>query len=167
MAASSGNWLSTAPLPPVSGYLGTPHQVTILDNCRPCVRGLDDLDGWMGGLQALLEVLARSKATDEEDGLSKITPSCRGSCTSVSYLDFVGFWMSFVQSFDPYKINLIFHHSLDVCYQWLKDLLHVGTSFMSWSPSREQRSSYPFIFQQLASSRFGRSSFSFALGKLT
>ena len=41
----------------------------LLDDSGPGVVGLDDLDGGMSCLEALLEVRAGAEASDQEDGL--------------------------------------------------------------------------------------------------
>ena len=51
----------------------------------------------------------------------------------LSNLDFISLGVAFIQSLNPDQVDLILHHTFNVCDKWLEDLLDIVTASISES----------------------------------
>jgi hypothetical protein len=101
------------------GLLRETAKDSTFDNGRPSIMWLDDLNVRMDGFKTSLEILARTKSTDQEDSLLEVR---LGQINfSGCYLYFFGFRVPFRHALNCDKVNLIIYQSFDVCDQWIKD----------------------------------------------
>ena len=137
--------------------------------------GLNDLDLWVGLLDAILQILAVAEASDEEDGLYEHVSDCRQTATETqrladAYLDRISLGMILLVAFDADEVDLVLDQALNVGSQWLEDIFNGTAGVRSRRQQRplhgRARVSYLVSSHALSLSPFASSSWRSARGKL-
>jgi hypothetical protein len=86
---------------------------------------LDDLNVGVGRLKALLEVLAGTKPSNQEDCLERMVSFFHFSHWQTPNLDLICLGVALGQSLNVHKVDLIFYQSLDIGDEGLEDFFDI------------------------------------------